>query len=113
LLALGALIDGANSDTTYVHGCLRAAVGDADALLDRLMHPIEDLIIEHNQAKELILERVVESDEFKAAVSAVSDERVEHARFERGLANIVAHTAERGLWLGVALAHRFFVESVR
>jgi hypothetical protein len=69
---------------------------------------------ECNYAEGLILERLMVSDEFRLLDDAVgagsTDERL---RLNTELINLVSQTAEQSVWLGMALAYRFFVGGAR
>jgi hypothetical protein len=102
LVALGGMLD--VSGPAYVHTKLCAAARDAEDLLRQaLTRTTDDLERQTREyaAVDLLLTRARDTKEFRALESI-------GPQAETAGVSVVIDVAEQGLWLGIALAHRFF-----
>jgi hypothetical protein len=106
LFSLAQLIETEATRGTYLRETLAWALADADALLHQATH-VPDSSDACNYAEGLILDHMMKSDAFALLDEAVS------VQLNTELINLVSQTAERSIWLGIAIAYRFFNGAAR
>lgn len=97
LLAVAAFLDGHGNESPFIRRSVAQALRDAEATLRAIAAKDHD----SNYALDVILDRVAKSDEFRKVVAKVGGNDLEASM-------IAADSAEQGLWLGMALAYRYF-----